>query len=212
MARAGRKRKLKSKPIRVQYPPMRSIVGVGATPERLLKSGIETVCDLRSRRIMAVAGLNAIGKEDGVVRANPSPLNWLASRGMLDADPERNRILKEAGERYYLHWFEGGLKGIGAIDYGRVSGGGSDPAYLTPTSEKAAHHRREYRAARDRMGDWLARIADAVICEEMSLAEAGCAFGNHASAKTRAAIAGSILKGALTTLAQHFGMLKHAEG
>ncbi|MBX3546884.1 hypothetical protein [Chelatococcus sp.] len=208
MARPGRKRKLKSKQIRVQYPPMRSIVGVGATPERLLKSGIETVCDLRSRRIMAVAGLNAIGKEDGVVRANPSPLNWLASRGMLDADPDRNRILKEAGERYYLHWFQGGLKGIGAIDYSQLKGGNGDPAYLIPTSERAAYHRQHYRAARERMGNWLARIADAVVCEEMTLAEAGEFIGEYASKETRSAIARSILQGALTTLAQHFGMLK----
>jgi hypothetical protein len=129
---------------------------------------------------------------------------------MLDDQPERNRILKEAGERYYRHWFEGGLRGIGAINYDRVGGGSADPAYQMPVSEYAAQHRAEYRAARERMGGWLARIADAVICEEIRLADAGSAFGEYASAETRSAIARTMLRAALTTLAEHFGMLSRS--
>lgn len=175
------------------------------TIERMVHAGLSPVSNIHSRRLQVVAD-NQIGS-DGVARLSQAPLQWLASRGMLDDNRERNRILKEAGERYYRHWYDGGLKGIGAIDYNRIGGGGSDKAYQMPVSECAAQHRAEYREARERMGGWLAKVADAVICDEMRLAEAGSAFGEYASASTRAAIASTMLRAALTTLAEHFGML-----
>lgn len=178
------------------------------TPERLMQAGLSPAMNIHSKRAQIATG-DQIGK-DGVVRLSQAPLQWLASRGLLDNNPERNRILKEAGERYYRHWFEGGLRGIGAINYDRVGGGASDPAHMMPVSEYAAQHRAEYRAARERMGGWLAKVADAVICEEERLADAGSAFGDYASSSTRAAIAGTMLKAALTTLAEHFGMLSRA--
>lgn len=183
-------------------------VSAQPTLERLVQAGIAPTSNKNSKRLQVVVG-DQVGA-DGVVRLSQAPLQWLASRGMLDDSPERNRILREAGERYYRHWFDGGLRGIGAINYDRVGGGGSDPAHMTPVSEYAAQHRAEYREARERMGGWLAKVADAVICDEMRLADAGSAFGDYASASTRAAIAGTMLKAALTTLAEHFGMLPRA--
>jgi hypothetical protein len=181
---------------------------VTPTLERLVQAGLAPVSNMHSRRLQVVAD-GQVG-QDSVIRTTQAPLQWLASRGMLDSGIERNRILKEAGERYYRHWFDGGLRGIGAINYDRVGGGASDPAHMTPVSEYAAQHRAEYRAARDRMGDWLAKIADAVVCEELQLANAAERVCEYASPSTRAAIAGTMLKAALTTLAEHFGMLSRA--
>lgn len=175
------------------------------TLERMVHAGIAPTSNKNSKRLQVVVG-DQVGA-DGVVRLSQAPLQWLASRGMLDDHPERNRILREAGERYYRHWFDGGLRGIGAINYDRVGGGSVDPAYQTPVTEYAAQHRAEYREARERMGGWLAKIADAVICDEMRLADAGAAFGEYASSETRSAIARTMLRAALTTLAEHFGML-----
>lgn len=175
------------------------------TLERMLQAGIAPTSNKNSKRLQVVVG-EQVGA-DGVVRLSQAPLQWLASRGMLDDKPERNRILREAGERYYRHWFDGGLRGIGAINYDRVGGGGSDPAHMTPVSEYAAQHRAEYREARERMGGWLAMIADAVICEEQRLADAASAFGGYASIETKTAIGRTMLRAALTTLAEHFGMI-----
>lgn len=181
---------------------------VTPTLERMVHAGLAPVSNIHSKRLQVVADPQ-VGA-DSVVRTTQAPLQWLASRGMLDDDQERNRILREAGERYYRHWFEGGLRGIGAINYDRVGGGGTDKAYQMPVSEYAAQHRAEYREARERMGGWLAKIADAVICDEMRLADAGSAFGEYTSSETRSAIARTMLRGALTTLAEHFGMLPRA--
>lgn len=184
------------------------VVSSRPTLERLVQAGMNPVSNIHSKKLQVVAS-EQIGK-DSVVRLSQAPLQWLASRGMLDDKPERNRILKEAGERYYRHWFDGGLKGIGAIDYNRIGGGATEKAYHYPVSEYAAQHRAKYREARERMGGWLAKVADAVICDEMRLSEAGSAFGEYASASTRAAIASTMLRAALTTLAEHFGMLSRA--
>lgn len=181
---------------------------VPPTLERLVHAGLSPVSNIHSKRLQVVAD-SQVGA-DSVVRTTQAPLQWLASRGMLDDDPERNRILREAGERYYRHWFDGGLRGIGAINYDRVGGGGTDKAYQMPVSEYAAQHRAEYREARERCGGWLAMIADAVICEEQRLADAASAFGGYASIETKTAIGRTMLRAALTTLAEHFGMLARA--
>lgn len=188
--------------------PGKKFTPVQPTLERLVQAGIAPTSNIKSRVLQVVVD-GQVGS-DGIARMSQSPLQWLASRGMLDDKPERNRILREAGERYYRHWFDGGLKGIGAINYDRVGGGASDPAHMTPVTEYAAQHRAEYREARERMGDWLAKIADAVVCEELQLANAAERVCEYASPSTRAAIAATLLKAALTTLAQHFGMLPRA--
>ena len=216
MARPGRKRDMQitlPQPVIVKLPDHgrdedgKRYDTVAPTAERLVMAGMNPVCDLKGARKMKVVADDQIGKA-GIIRVNAAPLQWLASRQMLDhQDRERNTLLREAGERYYRHWYEGGLKGIGAQNLDRVFGGDVDPAYMIPTTEHAARHRLQYREARERMGGWLARIADAVICDEMRLADAGAIFGQYASSETRSAIALSILKGALTTLAEHFDML-----
>lgn len=170
-----------------------------------VQAGINPVCNITSRKLGLVK--SDLMNREGMIRVNQAPLQWLASRQMLDtADRERNGLLREAGERYYRHWFDGGLKSIGAQNLDRVFGGEAEPAYLTPATEYAAQHRLEYREARERMGSWLAKVTDAVVCEELTLADAGSFVGDYASSKTRSAIALTMLKAGLTTLVEHFGI------
>lgn len=170
-----------------------------------IQAGANPVCHIKSRKL-SIVQTDVVNRE-GMIRVNQAPLQWLASRQMLDpADRERNGHLREAGERYYRHWFDGGLKGIGAQNLDRVFGGEAESAYLTPATEYAAQHRLEYREARERMGSWLAKVTDAVVCEELTLADAGSFVGDYASSKTRSAIALTMLKAGLTTLVEHFGI------
>jgi len=169
------------------------------------QAGVSTVCNLKTRKLGIVQ--SDLVNREGMVRVTQAPLQWLASRQMLDpADRERNGLLREAGERYYRHWFDGGLKGIGAQNLDRVFGGEMEAAYLTPATEYAAQHRQAYRQARERMGSWLAKVTDAVVCEELRLPDAGSFVGDYASSETRSAIALTMLKAGLTTLVEHFGI------
>lgn len=169
------------------------------------QAGVNPVCNIKTRKLGIVQ--SDLVNREGMVRVTQAPLQWLASRRMLDpADRERNGLLREAGERYYRHWFDGGLKGIGAQNLDRVFGGEAEHAYLTPATEYAAQHRHEYRAARERMGSWLAKVTDAVVCDEMRLPDAGAFVGDYASSETRSAIALTMLKAGLTTLVEHFGI------
>jgi hypothetical protein len=170
-----------------------------------LQAGVSPVSNIKTRKLGIVQ--SDLVNREGMVRVTQAPLQWLASRQLLDPkDRERNGLLREAGERYYRHWFDGGLKGIGAQNLDRVFGGEMEPAYLTPATEYAAQHRQEYRAARERMGSWLAKVTDAVVCDELRLPDAGSFVGDYASSETRSAIALTMLKAGLTTLVEHFGI------
>ena len=169
-----------------------------------IRAGANPVCHIKTGKLGIVQ--SEIANREGMIRVTQAPLQWLAARGKLADDVEMNGLLREAGERYYKHWFEGGLKGIGAQNLDRVFGGEAEHAYLTPASEYAAQHRHEYREARERMGSWLAKVTDAVVCEELTLADAGSFVGDYASSKTRSAIALTMLKAGLTTLVEHFGI------
>jgi hypothetical protein len=223
MAKAGKQVSLVKLAGKIKQPPVQTLAyhdmddadrpGKKFTPvqptlERLVQAGIAPTSNIKSRVLQVVVN-NQVGS-DGITRMSQAPLQWLASRGMLDDDKERNRILKEAGERYYRHWFDGGLGGFPTSDLNRISSSRENMAGLLRATEYAMQHREEYHAARERMGGWLAKVADAVICDEMRLADAGSAFGDYASSSTRAAIAGTMLKAALTTLAEHFGMISRA--
>jgi hypothetical protein len=174
-----------------------------------IQAGANPVCNMKTRNL-GIVQTDVVNRE-GMIRVTQAPLQWLAARRMLHPgdrpeDIEKNGLMREAGERYYRHWFDGGLKGIGAQNLDRVFGGEAEPAYLTPASEYAAQHRLEYREARERMGSWLAKVTDAVVCEELTLADAGSFVGDYASSKTRSAIALTMLKAGLTTLVEHFGI------
>ncbi|MDQ0392200.1 hypothetical protein [Labrys monachus] len=163
-----------------------------ATPERLAK-----------------AAFHMIGQDDGVQRVIAGPLEVLHAGGALDPDPRRNAVLFDAGRRYQRHWHGAALAGFSGRDLGRVRGGGSgEHAWAVPPSEAAARHRGEYRRARERLGPYLARWVDAVVIDERAPLDVGGDTTRHADAATATAIVMEVLRAGLTTLADHWGMIR----
>jgi hypothetical protein len=161
-----------------------------ATPERLAK-----------------AAAHWIGREDKVQRVIAAPLEALHARRALDPDPGRNGVLFEGGRRYQRHWHCSALSSLAQRDLTRPSGGG-DPNWALSPSEAALRHRAEYRLARERLGPYLARWLDAIVIEERAPLDVGRDSTRYTDRTTAIAIAMEILRAGLTTLADHWGMLR----
>jgi hypothetical protein len=162
-----------------------------ATPERLAK-----------------AAMHWIGTDDKVQRLIAAPLDTLHARRALDPDPQRNAVLFEAGQRYLRHWHGSALSSLAQRDLLRPYGGQPDQSMAIPPSEAAAHHRSAYRLARERLGPYLAKWLDAIIIEERRPLEVGREATRYADKTTATAIAMEVLRASLTTLADHWGMLR----
>jgi len=162
-----------------------------ATPERLAK-----------------AALHGIGG-DNVQRVLAGPIEILHARGALDPDPRRNAILFDAGRRYQEHWHGSALGGPGGRDLGRIGGNGlREHAWAIPPSAAAARHRGEYRQARERLGAYLGRWLDAVVIEERSPLAVARETARDADEAAATAILIQVLRAGLTTLADHWGMIR----
>jgi hypothetical protein len=91
--------------------------------------------------------------------------------------------------RYRHHWFSAGLQdSIGSADLNRVFA--SDPSSMSgmAKSERQAHHRQQYRNARDGehgIGHQPGIIVDNVVCAELSLEQAGYSIGYHSRTQAR---------------------------
>jgi hypothetical protein len=141
-----------------------------------------------------------------------APLDRLAARGDLaktengKIDRHMNRILLEAGRRYFEHaYLSGMISALKAIDLAGVGGGG-DPACGMPANEAQAHHRRQYRDAEQALGQYFSSVVDAIVLREQSLQAVGLRITPYRKAETAAAIALDRLKEGLLRLAQHFRM------
>lgn len=132
---------------------------------------------------------------------------------MQDSPLERLRARNAIGgmeyaalRRYNHHWYYGGLlASLGSIDLDRVFA--SDPGSMSgmAKSEGQAHHRGEYRRAREVIGHRPGIIVDNVVCAEWSLQIAGHSIGYSSPYRARAA-ATEILRDAGYRLAQFWGM------
>jgi hypothetical protein len=162
-----------------------------ATPERLAK-----------------AAAHWIGKEDKVQRVIAAPLDTLHARRALDPDPRRNTVLFEAGLRYLSHWHGAGLSSLVQRDLIQPRGGSGGHNWALPPSEAAAGHRAAYRLARERLGPYLARWLEAIVIEERAPLEVGRDSTRYTDKTTATAIAMEVLRAGLTTLADHWGMLR----
>lgn len=179
----------------------------GPTIERLVQAGVPVAARVATRKmeIVGTADDSPFGG-DGVARIAQAPLDRLHARGQLAGDPDRNRILFDAGDRFRQHWYLAGLSGIGSIDLNRVGGGNGDPAWMIPSSESAAYHRARHRAARAALDRDGYEAVFAVCCGEDDLGPVGrkAGFGNDAGAS---AVALDRLRRGLAMLAVLYGML-----
>lgn len=162
----------------------------------------------------------AIGKNFYVVGDNKqgtrvyqfvdAPLERLYSRLTKGANrrAEEDALRREyiALQRYKHHWHAAGLRAsvssvdlnrIFAVDFGQMSG--------MAKSERQAHHRQQYRDARDHVGHQPGIVLDNVVCYEHGLELAGYAIGYASPYRARMA-ATAIIREAGTVLAKMWGV------
>lgn len=160
------------------------------------------------RRAMAAGHIRqSISPEQArVYHCEDAPLDRLEQRGQLDRDRHRNRVLAEAGRRYFEHWYKSGMSPLAAVDLGRAQGGGT-PSCGMPTSELAAHHRRQYRATVQALGQFFSAVVDPIVLNEQDVAAVGRSISGHRNHGRAVAVAMDRLRGGLTVLAVYFRML-----
>jgi hypothetical protein len=101
-------------------------------------------------------------------------------------DEEQLRSEYIALQKYKHHWFAAGLQSsLGSADLNRVFA--SDPGSMSgmAKSERQAHHRQQYRAARDLLGHKPGIVVDNVVCAETSLEVAGWSIGYSSRTSAR---------------------------
>jgi len=170
----------------------------GPTPERLKHSqGSFTVGDDK--------------QGTRVYHFHDAPLERLYSRLGRQAkgrgEEETVRAEYAALMKYRVHWHNGGLEiPIGTVDLNRIFA--SDPSSMSgmAKTERQAHHRLQYREARELLG-WKPHIVvENVICAETSLEIAGWSIGSFTSRTSARDGAERILRQSARKLAKHWGI------
>lgn len=109
------------------------------------------------------------------------------SAGRRDEEELRSEYI--ALQKYKHHWFSAGLQSaLGSADLNRIFA--SDPGSMSgmAKSEKQAHHRQQYRLARDGkdgLGHKPGIVVDNVVCAETSLEVAGFSIGYNSRTSAR---------------------------
>lgn len=88
--------------------------------------------------------------------------------------------------KYRHHWFSAGLQdAIGSADLNRVFA--SDPGSMSgmAKSERQAHHRQQYRSAREEIGHKPGIVVDNIVCAETSIEAAGWSIGFNSRTQAR---------------------------
>lgn len=109
-------------------------------------------------------------------------------------------------QKYKHHWTAGGLMGsVGSVDLNRVFS--SDPASMSgmAKSEGQAHHRGQFRRAREQLGNRQVILVERVVLEEWTLESAGGTLGWR-DRKQAVAAATEMLRDAGYRLAKLWGM------
>lgn len=144
--------------------------------------------------------------DNGVRVIEDDPLDRMYKRGQLDANPDYNETLYAAGRRYYTDWCEGGMVGVGAMNYEKPIVSGGSNSFGVPLSERMAIRRQAYAKARAAVPKRLIGILEAVVLDGRTLSDAGIANTKHKSQTTAGAVAGERLQMALEALAYHYGL------
>lgn len=129
-----------------------------------------------------------------------SPLDRLMARRAIDP------VEYSALRKYAHHWYHGGLlSSVSSMDLNRIFA--SDPGSMSgmAKSEGQAHHRQQYRQAREILGHRPGIVVDNVVCAEWDLATAGHSIGYESPYRARKAAA-EILRDAGYRLAKLWGI------
>lgn len=167
-----------------------------------------------AERIAKAAGSLTIGDDKRGTRVyhfHDAPLERLYSRLARQAkrrdEEETVRAEYAALMKYRIHWHNSGLEiPISSVDLNRVFA--SEPSLMSgmPKTARQAHHRRQYREARELLG-WKPHIVvENVICAETSLEVAGWSIGSFTSRTSARDGAEHILRESARKLAKHWGI------
>jgi hypothetical protein len=145
-----------------------------------------------AERLLKASGHYHVGddKQGGrIYQFHDSALDRLYSRltrGAGRRDEEQLRSEYIALQKYKHHWFSAGLQSaLGSADLNRIFA--SDPGSMSgmAKSEKQAHHRQQYRNARDLIGHKPGIVVDNVVCADTSLETAGWSIGYNSRTSAR---------------------------
>lgn len=171
----------------------RLVVDNDATPQRLAHSG-------------GIDG--STFTENGTRQFRDELLDRMASKGQLWPDAKVNEACQLAGTKYYEDWYNSGMGGLQAIDYGKVSGGQGGSGSSMPPSRMAAQARAIYRAARAAIPAKYRKPLEAIILEGQSdLVAVGKAASGAASPHTCRSVAIERFTAGLYLLAKHYVFL-----
>lgn len=138
----------------------------GATRERLAKA--VTIEEGRDER----------GQSTGVVTVRDGVIERMVRRRAI------SELQYIAAIRYRDHWEKGGLNaGASSCDPNRVHGVDYSSFGHMAKSEAQAHHRGEYRRAREMLGSIAAAIVEHVVCYCGTLESLGEALGWQSRAR-----------------------------
>lgn len=89
-------------------------------------------------------------------------------------------------QRYKHHWHHAGLESaLGSVDLNRIFA--PDPGSMSgmAKSERQAHHRKQWREARELLGHKPGIVVDNIMCAETSIEVAGWAIGYNSRTNAR---------------------------
>jgi hypothetical protein len=107
-----------------------------------------------------------------IVRMRDDTLERLLARQILSG------VEYAALQKYHLHWHRAGLEAaIGSVDLNRIFS--SDPGSMSgmAKTEGQAHHRHQWREARELIGHRAGIVVDNVVCAGWNLETAGHSIG-----------------------------------
>ena len=163
-------------------PDFRLMDERGLTPERIARA------EFRLER-----------GDTGTIRMRDTPIEKALQKRVI------NDGQYQAAQKFYNHWFRGGMAGsLQSMDMDRVFGGefGFSGA---PRSEIEQFHRERYRRAVELTGGRGSQILQKVVCEEKDFAIVGMELGwdNRPQAY---AVAVQLCREALSILADEWGI------
>jgi hypothetical protein len=143
-------------------------------------------------RLAKAQGSVSIGDDKQGTRIyhfHDAPLDRLYSRLTRRAGKYQEEQLRTeyiALQKYKHHWFAAGLESsLSSTDLDRIFA--SDPGSMSgmAKTESQAHHRQQWRVARDLLGHKPGIVVDNVVCAETSLEVAGWSIGFNSRTQAR---------------------------
>jgi hypothetical protein len=156
---------------------------------------------LRHARGLVERGNPGKGKgRTGVVTMRDAPIERALARKII------NQAQYTAAIKYRHHWYHAGLASpLSSVELNRIFAADPTNYSVMPKSEAQVFHRQRYREAVQHIGITGAAVVEQVVCQEISLEQAGYKLGWVAKPQAIAA-ATERMKAALDRLVELWGI------